>query len=118
VVEDGELNEVSRPDVADGIVYVTDFFGGDRKTRPAAWAAADPFALVKRYRAAANSIPFLLIQGLEDTTVFPGVSKSFQATLVAAGYKSRLVDIPGADHTGGLWSKAGIEPILKLAPAK
>jgi acetyl esterase/lipase len=118
VVEDGELNEVTKPDVADGIVYVTDFLGGDRKKHPDAWAAADPFALAKRYRASTNAIPFLLIHGSEDTTVAPAVSKSFQATLDAAGYQSRLIQIPGADHTGGLWSKAGIEPILKLAPGK
>jgi pimeloyl-ACP methyl ester carboxylesterase len=115
VVEDGFLHEVTQPDVADGLQYVTDFLGGDRKKHPSAWAAADPFALAKRYRASANAIPFLLIHGSADTSVLPAISESFQRALVAAGYQSRLVEIPGADHLGGLWSKAGIEPILKAA---
>jgi acetyl esterase/lipase len=115
VIEDGELNEVTQPDVADGLLYVTDFLGGDRAKRPGAWAAADPFALAKRYRARATSIPILLVHGSADTMVAPAVSRSFLARLVAAGYRSRLVEIPGADHTGGLWSKDGIEPILKIA---
>ena len=34
VVEDGELNEVTQPDKADGLWYVTDFLGGDRTKRP------------------------------------------------------------------------------------
>jgi acetyl esterase/lipase len=118
VVEDGAVDELTRPDAADGIVYVTNFLHGDRAKRPGAWAASDPFALAKRYRAGADATPFVLIHGLDDTSVFPAVSRSFQATLVAAGYQSRLVEIPGADHTGGLWSKAGIEPILKIATGK
>jgi acetyl esterase/lipase len=113
VVEDGELNEVTQPEQADGLEYVKDFLGGNRKTHPAAWAATDPFALAKRYRAGAHATPFLLIQGSADTTVLPAVSKLFQTTMVADGYQSRLVEIPGADHLGGLWAKAGIEPILK-----
>ncbi len=115
VVEDGELDQVTKPNQADGLEYVRDFLGGARTTRPDAWAAADPYALAKRYRARANPVPFLLIHGSADTTVLPAVSESFQRALVAAGYQSRLVEIPGADHTGGLWSKAGIKPILKFA---
>jgi acetyl esterase/lipase len=118
VVEDGELNEVTDPDVADGRDYVTSFLGGDRAKRPGRWAAADPYALAKRYRPGATAIPFLLIHGSADTTVSPAVSRSFQAALVAAGYRSRLVVVPGAEHTGSLWSKKGIEPILKIASAK
>lgn len=118
VVGDGDLHEVSKPDEADGLWYITDFLGGDRKKHPSAWAAADPFALAKRYRAGATAIPFLLLHGSADAMVAPAVSKSFQATLVAAGYTSRLVEIPGADHTGVLWSKGGIESILKIATGK
>ena len=69
VVEDGELNEVTKPDQADGLEYVRDFLGGARTTHPDAWAAADPFALAKRYRARANPVPFLLIHGSADITV-------------------------------------------------
>jgi acetyl esterase/lipase len=118
VVEDGDTHEVTQPVLADGLQYVTDFLGGDRKKHPSAWAAADPFALTKRYRAGANAIPFLLLHGSADTSVLPAVSESFQKALVAAGYQSRLVEIPGAGHLDGLWSKAGIEPILKIATGK
>ena len=108
----------SKPDEADGLPYITDFLGGVRKKHPSAWAAADPFALAKRYRAGADAVPFLLLHGSADIMVAPAVSESFQATLVAAGYTSRLVEIPGADHTGILWSKGGIEAILKIATGK
>ena len=114
----GELNQVTKPNQADGLEYVRDFLGGARTTHPDAWAAADPFALAKRYRARDNPVPFLLIHGSADTTVLPAVSESFQKALVAAGYQSRLVEIPGADHVGSLWSKAGIEAILKVATGK
>ena len=117
VVADGDLNEVTKPEAV-GLAYVTGFLGGDRAKRPEAWAAADPFALAKRYRARANPVPFLLIHGSADTDVLPAVSESFQKALVAAGYQSRLVEIPGADHVGSLWSKAGIEAILKVATGK
>jgi acetyl esterase/lipase len=118
VIGDGDLHEVSRPNEADGLQYITGFLGGDRKKHPGAWAAADPFALVKRYRAGAHTIPFLLLHGSADTFVAPAVSKSFQAALVAAGYHSRLVMVAGADHTGSLWSKTGIESILNVATGK
>jgi acetyl esterase/lipase len=118
VVGDGELNEVSEPDKADGLQYVTGFLGGDRTKHPDAWAAADPFALLKRYRGGSGSMRFLLIHGGADTTVLPAVSKSFQAALVAAGYQSRLVEIRGADHVGSLYSKRTIEAILKAANEK
>jgi alpha-beta hydrolase superfamily lysophospholipase len=118
VVGDGDLHEISKPEEADGRSYITDFLGGVRRLHPSAWAAADPFALAKRYRAGATALPFLLLHGSADTTVAPAVSKSFQATLVAAGYTSRLVEISGADHIGALWSKGGIEAILKIATGK
>jgi fermentation-respiration switch protein FrsA (DUF1100 family) len=102
VIMAGNVNNVSDPDHGDGINYVTEFLGGDRKAHPHAWAAADPFALAKRFPAGAHAIPFLLIHGLLDTTVFPDVSQSFQAALVAASYHSRLVEIPGVSHLD-LW---------------
>jgi acetyl esterase/lipase len=115
VVGDGELNEVTEPDAADGLPYVAGFLGGSRAKRSDAWAAADPFALAKRYPGGTETTPFLLIHGSADITVLPAVSKSFQAALVAAGYHSRLVVIRGADHVGSLYSKEGIESILKAA---
>jgi hypothetical protein len=45
VVEDGVLDQVTQPEQGDGFQYVQDFLEGPRKTRPAAWAAADPFGL-------------------------------------------------------------------------
>jgi acetyl esterase/lipase len=118
VVEDGELNQVTHPNEGDGLEYVKDFLGGNRKTRPAAWAASDPFALAKRYRGDADVTPFLLIHGSIDSTVLPAVSESFQARMVATGHTSRLVEIAGAEHTDGLWAKKGIEPILKEMTGK
>ena len=95
---DGVINQVSEPESGDGLAYVSQFLGGSRRAHPHAWAAADPFALAKRYPAGAHAIPFLLIHGLLDTTVFPRVSRLFQAALVAAGYQSQLVEIPDAGH--------------------
>lgn len=95
---DGVINQVSEPESGDGVAYVYQFLGGAPEEHPDAWAAADPFALAKRYPAGANAIPFLLIHGLLDTTVFPEVSQSFQAALEAAGYQSQLVEIPEAGH--------------------
>jgi acetyl esterase/lipase len=118
VVGDGDLNEVSKPDEADGRDYVTGFLGGARASHPAAWAAADPFALAKRYRGGPKAMHFLLFHGSADTTVLPAVSESFQATLVSAGYHSRLVEIAGADHVGSLWTKKGIEAILRAVTRK
>jgi acetyl esterase/lipase len=117
VVGDGELNEVTKPAAADGLDYVTGFLGGHRAKRPGAWAAADPFALAKRYPGTAHATPFLIVHGLADTTVLPAVSRSFQATMVATGHQSRLVMIPGADHVGSLYTRAAIEAILKAATA-
>ena len=94
----GEVNEVSQPNQADSIAYVQEFFGGPRRDDPEAWAASDPFVLLRRYPAGANAIPFLLVQGLSDTVVAPAVSRSFQAALVTAGYQSRLVEVPGITH--------------------
>lgn len=95
---DGVINQVSEPGSGDGVAYVYQFLGGDPEAHPDAWAAADPFALAKRYPAGAHAIPFLLIHGLLDTIVFPEVSQSFQAALEAAGYQSQLVEIPEAGH--------------------
>lgn len=115
---DGDLNEVTEPNKADGLSYITSFLGGNQASHRDAWAAADPFALVKRYPAGADSLPFLLIHGGADTTVLPVVSESFQAALVAAGYHSRLVEIAGADHTGSLYAQEAIDAILKIATGK
>jgi acetyl esterase/lipase len=85
----------SNPDL---LPFVRSFLGGDRKALPGAWAAVDEFALAKRNPARAHAIPFLLIQGLADLSSPPPDSRSLQAALVAAGYHSRLVEIPGMDH--------------------
>jgi acetyl esterase/lipase len=95
---DGVINEVSEPDVGDGPEYVSHFLGGSRRAHPHAWEASDPFALAQRYPAGAHAIPFLLIHGVLDNTVYPRVSRLFQAALVTAGYHSRLVRVPDAGH--------------------
>jgi acetyl esterase/lipase len=101
-----------------GADYLTAFFGGDAKARPDAWLAADPFALAKRYPAGANAIPIALVQGGADRAVPPTAARSFQAVLVAAGYRSRLVEVSSADHLSIIYAKETIDAIITLATAK
>jgi acetyl esterase/lipase len=116
VMSDGNLDEVSAQ--SDGRDYVVGFLGGDEAARPDEWAAADPFALVKRYPAGPDAIPSLLIYGEYDQYVSPKVSPAFHDALVAAGYDSRLLMIPGGDHTAALGKKATIAAILDIATGK
>ena len=69
VMSDGNLDEVTAQ--SDGRDYVVGFLGGDRAARPDEWAAADPFALVKRYPAGPDAIPSLLIYGEYRPVVSP-----------------------------------------------
>ena len=116
VVSDGVIDQVTGQE--DGHNYVVRFLGGEQATRPDAWAAADPFALVKRYPAGADAIPFLLIHGADDYLVLPKVSEDFQAALVAAGYDSRLLMIPKTGHVGALTKRVTIEAIMDIATAR
>ncbi len=95
--------------------YIDSFMGGDQATSPDAWAAADPFALVQRYPAGADAIPFLIIHGALDRSVLPAGSESFQAALVAAGYHSRLLIIESATHLQTLHGRVSIDAIVALA---
>jgi acetyl esterase/lipase len=110
---DGVIDEVTGQE--DGNGYVVGFLGGDQETHADAWAASDPFELVKRFPAGPDAIPFLLIHGADDTTVWPAVSESFQAALVAAGYDSRLVIIPATAHLAALERKASVDAIMTIA---
>jgi acetyl esterase/lipase len=110
---DGAIDEVTAQE--DGHGYVLAFLGGDQTARPEAWAASDPFALVKRYPPGPDTTPLLLIHGASDHNVPPAVSESFQAALVAAGYASSLVEIPGVDHLGTLARKESIDAIMGIA---
>jgi len=111
----GDASEVK--DQVSGADYLTAFLGGSATARPDAWRAADPFALVKRYPAGVDSIPIVLIQGGADTTVPPTVARSFQAALVAAGYDSRLVEVPAADHLTIMGATEAIDATMTLATA-
>jgi pimeloyl-ACP methyl ester carboxylesterase len=83
------------PDLLD---FVEGFLGGNREALPTEWAGADEFALAKRYPAGDHAIPFLLIQGLFDRHTLPVDTRSFERTLVAAGYSSRLIEITKMRH--------------------
>jgi acetyl esterase/lipase len=112
----GLLNQVR--DKLGGADYLMEFLGGDSKARPAAWLAADPFALATHDRAGADAIPIVLVHGGADTDIPPTVSESFQAALVAAGYHSQLIEVASADHGTIMGTKESIDAIIRLATAK
>ena len=95
---------------------LTAFFGGTRVADPAAWAAGDPFALAAHRVVAATDLPIVLLQGGADGG-YAG-ARAFQAALLASGHRSRLIEIPSADHFGTTVAKESIEAILALATAK
>ncbi len=113
---DGALDELTT--MQDGNDYVQGFVGGDQVAQPKAWAASDPFVLARRYPAAADAIPFLLIHGGADTLVLPEVSRAFQDALVAAGYGSRLVEVPSANHRSITAATETIDAIITLVAAR
>ena len=95
---------------------LTAFFGGTRTADPAAWAAGDPFALAAHRADAATDLPIVLIQGGADSGAAD--ARAFQAALAASGHRSRLIEIPSADHFGTTVANESIEAILALATAK
>lgn len=113
-IVDGAMNEptTTLPGETD---YVADFLGGSQATLPAAWAAVDPYALATRYPASAGAIPAVLIEGSVDNVVPPSVAQSFQSALASAGYRSRLVNVPAADHISVLSSRDTIDAIMRIA---
>jgi acetyl esterase/lipase len=94
---------------------LTAFFGATRATDPAAWAAGDPFALATHQAVAETDLPILLLKGGADGDATD--VRAFQATLVAGGYHSQLIEIPSADHFGTTVATESIEAILDLANA-
>lgn len=111
----GAVDAVATPEDSN---YVTAFLGGDRKSHPDAWGAADPFALAKGHPAGANGIPISLVQGTGDTDVPLEVTRSFEAALATAGYHPRLVLVAGADHASIMGAKETIYEIVALATTK
>jgi pimeloyl-ACP methyl ester carboxylesterase len=101
----------SNPDL---LPFVNRFLGGGRTALPDAWAAADEFALAKRNPARTHAIPFLLIQGLADLNSPPPDSRALQAALIAAGYHSRLVEIPGMDHLGTWANGDAVDAVMTI----
>jgi pimeloyl-ACP methyl ester carboxylesterase len=98
--------------------WVREFLGGDRVARPEAWAAADPFTLATRHPTEDGAVPILLIHGANDGAVDPATSSALDATLRAAGYQSRLVIVPSADHGSILAARETVEAIMGLANDK
>jgi acetyl esterase/lipase len=108
----GVIDEVTGQE--DGNGYVVGFMGGDQETHADAWAASDPFALVERFPAGPDAIPFLLVHGADDTWA-PNVAESFQAALTAAGYDSRLLTIPDTGHQEAMERKGSVDAIVAIA---
>ncbi len=78
-----------------------------------AWAAGDPFALVR-----ARSNPGLLVRLVEgslDTNVRPGEAQAFAEALQAAGYNATLTLVPDADHQSVLQNAVTIRTVLETA---
>jgi acetyl esterase/lipase len=71
------------------------FLGFDPHREPARAAAADPTALASRRR---GGPPFLIMHGDADRRVGPGQSRRLHDALTAAGVRSELVVVAGADH--------------------
>jgi acetyl esterase/lipase len=94
--------------------FVRRFLGGNPKALPDAWAATDEFALAQDHPARAHAIPFLLIQGLADLSSPPADTRSLQAALVAAGYHSELVEIPGVDHLGTWANGDAVDAVMTI----
>ncbi|MBI2763984.1 MAG: alpha/beta hydrolase [Chloroflexi bacterium] len=95
--------------------FLDSFFGGSQVEAPAAWAAGDPFAVVRE--SSANRIPVRLIHGEFDGNVTPQSSREFQLALEAAGFDSQLTLIPRADHGSVLQHRDTIRIVLETSLA-
>lgn len=102
----------ARPGYSDD--WLETFFGGTRQQRPAAWRAADPFAIVAR-PSTARAVPVTVVGGGADVVVPAAIAKAFHARLRASGYDARLVLVPGADHGGIGRTNAARRAILAAA---
>ena len=95
--------------------FLDSFFGGSQSQAPAAWAAGDPFAVIRQ--TGANKIPVRLIHGELDGNVRPQSSRDFELALEAAGFDSQLTVIPQADHGSVLEHRDTIRIVLETALA-
>lgn len=95
--------------------FLDSFFGGPQGEAPAAWAAGDPFGVIRE--PGANKIPVRLIHGEFDRNVGPQSSRDFELALEAAGFDSRLTLIPQADHGSVLQHRDTIRIVLETALA-
>jgi acetyl esterase/lipase len=83
-----------------GAAFLNAFFHGTQAQRPKAWAGADPFALVSAHPAGRHSVDLTLVRGGRDTVITRSSSPTLYAALQRAGYGSRFVEAPQADHNG------------------
>lgn len=108
---DGAVDEPTA--MEDGAAYVTGFFGGTQAQVPAAYAAGDPFSILKAHPAGSHPMPILVVHATSDAIVPVATSRSFHSALTSAGYPNRLLLIPG-DHFAAIGSGAVADAIIAL----
>jgi len=107
----GDFDEVVGAD------YLPSLLGGDPASQALAWAAVDPFALMAEAAAVSARMPVLVVQGLADTLIDPSLSQALDAALQSAGYDSRLVLVPGADHGSVLAAGPTVDAVAQFVGA-
>ncbi len=98
-----------------GSKFLEAFFGGSQSQAPDAWAAGDPYSVVRE--DGANRIPVQLVHGDFDTNVLPQSSRDFESALEAGGFESQLTVVPRSDHGSILQHRDTIRIILETSLA-
>jgi acetyl esterase/lipase len=93
-------------------LFLDSFFGGSPSEAPKAWAAGDPYEVIRGKHA--NRIPVRLIHGEQDANVVLQSSRDFEQALEAAGFDSQLLVISG-DHGSVLEDRDTIRVVLETA---
>lgn len=106
----GAVDEIRNQGMGAG--WLGDFFGGTQQARPAAWAGADPLALAARHAAGRRPATFTLLRGGKDKVVSSSAAPDLRRALRSAGYRTRFVDVPGADHDSILTAPAATTAVL------
>jgi acetyl esterase/lipase len=106
----GAVDEVRHQGL--GAAALAEFFGGPRSRIPRVWAAADPFALVRRYEPARRPATFTLLRGGRDAVISPSAAPDLAGVLRRAGFRTRYVVAPRATHNGILVAPPAVRAVL------